>query len=321
METIPNHPAAIISSITNGPYGVTINSATTSTVYLGYGVNNIVVTVQAENGFTQEYYYTVYVNGNNDATLKAFTINRIDVLTPNSVVDVSYNVTSVTVVATPNDSNASASISGDTELHPGANTVTITVVAEDLTTTQTYTATVQVAQNIVCFREGSKILCLVEGRETYVPIQSIRKGSLVKTHLHGYVPVESIGYSKIYNPSDELRSKNRLYKLKPARYPELMEPLYLTGCHSILVSKLSETEKEDAIDLLGRVFITDNKYRLMACIDERAKPYEKEGLYTIWHFSLEHVDYYKNYGVYANGLLVESSSRRMMQEYSGMKLI
>jgi hypothetical protein len=321
METIPNHPSAIIASITNGPYGVTIDSITNSTVYLGYGVNNIVVTVQAEDNSTQNYDYTVYVNGNNDATLQAFTINGIDVLTPNSVVNVSYNVTSVTVVATPTDSNASASISGDTGLHAGANTVTITVVAEDLTTTQTYTATVQVAQNIVCFREGSKILCLVEGRETYVPIQSIRKGALVKTHLHGYVPVESIGYSKIYNPGDALRSKNRLYKLKPARYPELMEPLYLTGCHSILVSKLSETEKEDAIDLLGRVFITDNKYRLMACIDERAKPYEKEGLYTIWHFALEHVDYYKNYGVYANGLLVESSSRRMMQEYSGMKLI
>ena len=146
----------------------------------------------------------------------------------------------------------------------------------------------------------------------------MRKGTLVKTYLHGYVPVESIGYSKIYNPADTLRSKNRLYKLKSGRYPELTEPLYLTGCHSVLATMLSPKEHEDMVGLLGRVFITDDKYRLMACIDERAKPYSKEGLYTIWHFSLEHVDYYKNYGVYANGLLVESCSRRMMCEYSGL---
>jgi hypothetical protein len=318
METIPTDPGASITSITNGSYGARIDSATTSTVFLGTGANNIIVTVKAADNSTHEYYYTVYVSGNNDATLQAFTIEGIDVLTPGSTVDVSYNVSSVIVVATLNDTNASYTITGDTGLHTGSNTVTVVVVAEDGTTTQTYTADVVVAQNIVCFREGTKILCLVEGRDTYLPIQDIRKGTLVKTHLHGYVPVESIGYSKIYNPADTLRSKNRLYKLKPARYPELKEPLYLTGCHSVLVPQLSSAEQDDTVGLLGRLFITDDKYRLMACIDERAKPYPKEGLYTIWHFALEHVDYYKNYGVYANGLLVESCSRRMMREYSGM---
>lgn len=317
---LPNGTTTV--TVVATPQDSTATAIVSGDTGLHVGDNTISVTCTAQDGLSVSgYSANVYVSASTDATLTAFTINGIDVLSPGSTVDVSYNVTSVTVVATLNDTNASYTVTGDTGLQTGSNTVTVVVVAEDGTTTQTYTATVQVAQNIVCFREGSKILCLDQGRETYVPIQSIRKGALVKTHLHGYVPVESIGYSKIYNPGDALRSKNRLYKLKPARYPGLMEPLYLTGCHSILVSKLSETEKEDTIDLLGRVFITDNKYRLMACIDERAKPYEKEGLYTIWHFALEHVDYYKNYGVYANGLLVESSSRRMMQEYSGMKLI
>jgi hypothetical protein len=84
------------------------------------------------------------------------------------------------------------------------------------------------------------------------------------------------------------------------------------------VTALSSVERDDTIGLLGRLFMTENKYRLLACIDERAKPYSKEGLYTIWHFSLENADYYMNYGVYANGLLVESSSRRMMCEYFGL---
>lgn len=321
MTTTPTDPGATITNITNGPWGVQMNSATTSTVTLGTGANNIVVTVQAADYTTYEYSYTVYVSGNNDATLQAFTINGTDVLTPGSSIDVAYGTTSVSVSATPTDANASVSISGNTGLVTGHNTVTVTVTAEDGVTQLTYTATVQMAagaQNMLCFREGAQILCLVEGREMCVPIQSIRKGMLVKTHLHGYVPVESIGYSKIYNPADGLRSKNRLYKLKPARYPELTHPLYLTGCHSILVPALSNTERDDTIGLLGRLFMTENKYRLMACIDERAKPYQKEGIYTIWHFSLEHADYYMNYGVYANGLLVESSSRRMMREYFGL---
>jgi hypothetical protein len=277
------------------------------------------VTSTAQDGLSVSgYSATVHISASSDSTLAAFTINGIDVLTPGTVVDVSSNIHSVTVSATTNDANASYGISGDTGLQTGPNTVTVIVTAQDGTTTSTYTATVQVADNIVCFREGAQILCLVQGKDAYIPIQSMRKGTLVKTHLHGYVPVESIGYSKIYNPADSLRSKNRLYKLKSALYPELTAPLYLTGCHSILVTALSDAEKEDTIGLLGRVFITDDKYRLMACIDERATPYSKEGFYTIWHFALEHVDYYKNYGVYANGLLVESCSRRMMREYSGM---
>lgn len=255
-----------------------------------------------------------------DATLSVFTLDGVSVLNGESI-NVPHGTTSVTVVATTTDVNASTNISGETNLQPGLNTVTVIVTAEDGVTQLTYTADVQVSANILCFREDTQILCLIEGREMYVPIQSIQKGVLVKTLLHGYMPVETIGCSKIYNPPDGLRLKNRLYKLKPAQYPELTQPLYLTGCHSILVSALSNTEREDTIGLLGRLFITENKYRLMACIDERAKPYRKEGIYNIWHFSLEHVDYYKNYGVYANGLLVESSSRRMMREYFGVTAV
>ena len=171
------------------------------------------------------------------------------------------------------------------------------------------------SQNVLCFREGTQIMCLVSGHETLVPIESMCKGTLVKTYLHGYVPVELIKSTKIYNPSDNVRSTSRLYKLSPSQYPELTHPLYLTGCHSILVNYLSDEENEETVRRLYKLFITDDKYRLMACIDKRAKPYQKEGMYTIWHFALENDKYYNNYGVYANGLLVESSSKQMMREY------
>jgi hypothetical protein len=75
------------------------------------------------------------------------------------------------------------------------------------------------------------------------------------------------------------------------------------------------------MDALGDIFITDRKYRLMAYLDERSEPYTETGRHTIWHMALENNDYFMNYGIYANGLLVESTSKRYMKELSGLKLI
>ena len=42
---------------------------------------------------------------------------------------------------------------------------------------------------------------------------------------------------------------------------------------------------------------------------------EKNEIFTIYNFALENDNYYSNYGVYANGLLVESASKNMMTNY------
>jgi hypothetical protein len=42
---------------------------------------------------------------------------------------------------------------------------------------------------------------------------------------------------------------------------------------------------------------------------------------TIWHIALENDDYYMNYGIYANGLLVESCSKRYLKELSKMEIV
>ena len=176
---------------------------------------------------------------------------------------------------------------------------------------------------IMCFKEDTKILCLdpTDNTEQYLPIQSLKKGTLVKTLASGYQPIQLIGHSKIYNSANQLRSKNRLYKCQKEQYPELTEDLIITGCHSILVWDITDKQRAELEEHMGQIFVTENRYRLMACIDEKALPYEKEGVFTIWHFALENDHDRKNYGVYANGLLVESSSIRMMSEYSGMELI
>ena len=174
---------------------------------------------------------------------------------------------------------------------------------------------------VLCFKEGSKILCFVDGKEEYLPVETLKPGSFVKTYAHGYKAIESIGSSKIYNPAHTLRGKNRLYVCKKANYPELTEDLVITGCHSILVDSIDKKQEDEIKELAGDIYVTDKKYRLMACLDDRAEPYTEEGVHNIWHFALANKDYYMNYGVYANGLLVETTSRRMMKELSGMELV
>ncbi len=180
-----------------------------------------------------------------------------------------------------------------------------------------------VALYYMCFLEGSKILCYDPDakKEVERPVESLRKGDLVKTTMDGYKAIDTIGTSKIYNPANLMRSKNRLYKYSKENHPELKEDLVITGCHAVLVTELSDEERRDLIDIQGKVYVTEDYYRLIACVDKRAQPYEKEGLFNIWHFALENDNYYFNYGIYANGLKVETASKRMMKEMSGMDLI
>jgi hypothetical protein len=179
---------------------------------------------------------------------------------------------------------------------------------------------------IPCFGEGSRILCF--NRETfeeeYVEIQHIRKGTLVKTLRHDYVPVYMIGKTTMQNKYVRgERKKEGLYKCTKRNYPEMMnQDLILTGCHCILVEEFKDDAEREKTSVVNKgIYITDDKYRLPVCVDERAQLYEKSGTFTIYHLALENDDYYMNYGIYANGLLVETSSKRYMRELSNMETL
>jgi len=168
-----------------------------------------------------------------------------------------------------------------------------------------------------CFLIGSKILT----DKGYKPIQDLRKGDLVKTLKKDYLPIVLIGKSPIYNSGDLVRLKNRLYNLPKNKYHDLTEDLVLTGCHSILVDILTEEQEKATIANYSWCYVTDNKYRLETYLDPKADPYPKEGTFTIYHLALENENYYSNYGIWANGLLVESCSKRYLTELSGMEFI
>ena len=176
--------------------------------------------------------------------------------------------------------------------------------------------------NAPCLLEGTTVLCQIDGLDQEVPIEQIRTGTMVKTAEDGYVRVSLIGRSPISNSGSTDRSQNRLYVCRTDRYPELKTDLYLTGCHSLLVDQLTADQIAQTRIILGNIYITGKKYRLMACIDERAEPWVSEGNYTVWHLALENQYPRANYGIFVNGgLLVESCSLFYLQNHSNMELM
>jgi hypothetical protein len=171
-----------------------------------------------------------------------------------------------------------------------------------------------------CLLEGTTVLCHKDGKDTYVPIETILPGTLVVTPT-GNKRVELIGKGSVFNRGDSERVQDRLYRCSQRNYPQLTEDLFLTGCHSILVPTLTDTQRRKTQDILNDIFITGDKYRLLACIDERAEPWVSEGTYTIWHLAVEDANPTKNHGIYVNGgLLVETCCLKRMKTNSNLVL-
>jgi len=173
--------------------------------------------------------------------------------------------------------------------------------------------------NMICFKEGTQILTI----NGYKPVENLTKGDLIKTVAHGFLPIDMIGKKKMIHNVSNTRIKDQLYRCSSSEYPDVFGELVITGCHSILVNDFFSSEQREKTMKYnkGRVFITDNHYRLPAFLDDRSSVYEHAGTYTIYHFALENSDYYMNYGVYANGLLVETCSKRYLKEIANMAII
>ena len=122
----------------------------------------------------------------------------------------------------------------------------------------------------------------------------------VKTLKHGYRAITLMGTSVIRNPAGSERVRDRLYI-----YPK--ENLVLTGGHSVLLDEVSGTQLARIKDSFGKIHFTEGKIRLLAKDDDEAEPYLKKGPFPIYNFVLEAPNEHTNYGVFANGKLVESS--------------
>jgi hypothetical protein len=109
------------------------------------GDNTLTVTVTAGNGTPVVYTVTLRVALSRDASLEVFTVDGEDV-SDGDVVEFEFGVTTVDVIAEPSDVEATAEITGDSDLQVGDNKVTVTVTAGD-GTEATYTVTIRVDLN------------------------------------------------------------------------------------------------------------------------------------------------------------------------------
>jgi hypothetical protein len=151
-----------------------------------------------------------------------------------------------------------------------------------------------------CYNEGSKILILDNGEEKYVNIETLKKGMLVKTYLHGYKAVKMIGKNFIVNNvKNNLKS---MYKIND---------LIVTGGHCLLVDNLNCDDYSISIKQNKKI---DDKHCLLVCDNERAEKIFDSNVYTIYHFVIDYDENEidgnkKRYGVYTNdGMLSESTS-------------
>jgi hypothetical protein len=157
----------------------------------------------------------------------------------------------------------------------------------------------------ICFVKGTKILCLVDNTEVYIPIEELTINDYIKTYENGYKKIFFIKKFSLINttraPVTKKEKINKIYKFAKEDYDELFEDLYVNGGHAILVDTLTEEENRINLKLFGDYKKIGNKIRLLSYINEKAIPINNDLRYEMYHITTG-----KEEGIYANGILTES---------------
>ena len=185
--------------------------------------------------------------------------------------------------------------------------------ATDVLRTQTIT---KVADPI-CFNEGTYILCLNKNfKEEYVFINDLTRGAIVKTYKHGYRKIEMIGKCPMVN--DPNNHSCCMYKMVRNDHNGLIEDLTVTGGHSLLVNNIDQYREENE-RLMGATQKIDDKYLLLAAASPNFVKLENTDTYTYYHFILENNgNDDERFGVWSNGILTETPSKRQFLQNSNL---
>jgi hypothetical protein len=153
-------------------------------------------------------------------------------------------------------------------------------------------------QNNLCFNKGTKILTLHQESDVYRPIETLKKGDLVKSYKHGYRKIDMIGKGQLISQPGIVSSS--MYVMKKTDTNFLLEDLIVTGWHSIMVD-----EEKDSNGTI------DDKYLVYSYLSKEFTQIESTEEFTYYHFILENDgDEDRRFGVWANGALMETPSKK-----------
>jgi hypothetical protein len=159
-----------------------------------------------------------------------------------------------------------------------------------------------------CFNTGTSILCILENEEEInIKVEDLKVGMNVKSYLHGSRKIKILCKGVLKTNISEIRSC--MYRMKETG-------LILTGGHAILVNELSPSEEDETIENWDIKYI-DDKVLLMAAYSDKFEKQIDELEYTYYHFCLENDgDELMRYGVYAEGVLVETPAEKCIKQFA-----
>jgi len=156
----------------------------------------------------------------------------------------------------------------------------------------------------VCYAKGTKILC----ENGYRAIEDLHPGDIVKTYLHGNLPIELIKYKKIINnPTKWSECMYRLESTDPDH-----GDLVVTGGHGILKKELTSEDLKADYEWFTkncRYSYIDDLYLQRAAFSKDFVKITDNNIYIYYHLSLKGHNG-KRYGIWANGVLSESTFKK-----------
>jgi hypothetical protein len=265
-------------------------SAFNSDIYNPSVVNTLATNTSSSAGvFTSGYTYSIVsilvTQGSNQAT--------------------SYTGTGITIDSSTGAITFSDNISSYTSKYQ-VNVLVYKTLSTDLYYAYNYNSFT--VNSVSCFNYGTKILCLNQYlEEEYIPVQNLKRGTLVKTYLHGYRRIDCLGKNRMLN--EPTHKTNCMFKMEKTDSNGLIEDLIVTGGHGIMVNELTDAQSNSQL-ALGFEQKIDHKKLLLVCNSDDFKPMKNNDVYTYYHFTLENDgDDSMRYGVWANGLLMETPNK------------
>ena len=176
-----------------------------------------------------------------------------------------------------------------------------------------------------CILGGMKILTVfklinnTDYNEKYVLIENLQIGDLIKTHNGKIIPVKYIGFLNIIN-SYNTNFNKQLYRYSKQQFDFLTDDLIVTGGHSRLVESLTDEEIKLSKNYRNELCKIDNYYLLLSCIDSGAEVYNDLENFTVYNISLESDNLDENFGIFSNGMLIESCGINYLKKYMQLKV-